>query len=110
MTATGLSQKKQEKPKLHSDFKWGTYPISREAEVLLAKENARLVLVGMHQNWDLEKVAKESKTKEEELDKIYADLEEANLVKEVDQFERRPLLPIIRDRDIEKVQKALQTH
>jgi hypothetical protein len=110
ITATGLSQKRQEKPKLHSDFQYGTYPVSREASTLLAKENVRYVLVGLHQNWDMEKIAKESKTKEEDLDKTYADLEENRLVVEVDQFERRPLLPIIRDRDIEKIQKSLQTH
>jgi hypothetical protein len=110
MTATGLAQKRQEKPKIHSDFKFGTYPVSRDASALLAKENVRLVLVGFHQGWDLEKIAKESKTKEEDLDKMYADLEESRLVVEVDQFERRPLMPIIRDRDIEKIQKALQTH
>src|SRR5262245_50432200 len=108
--ATGLSQKKPEKPKLHSDFKFGTYPISRDAFTLLGKENARLVLVGLHQGWDLEKIAKESKTKEEDLDKIYADLEEAYLVREIDQFENRPAIPVIRDKDIEKIQKTFQSH
>lgn len=110
MTATGFSQKRVEKPKLHSDFKYGTYPVSRDAFTLFEKENVRLVLVGLHQGWDLAKIAKESKTKEEDLDKVFADLDDNRLVVEVDQFERRPLLPVIRDRDIEKIQKSLQTH
>jgi hypothetical protein len=110
VAATNLSQKKPEKPKIHPDFKFGTYPVSRDAATLLGKENARLVLVGLHQGWDLEKIAKESKLKEEELEKMFADLEEANLAVERDQFERRPLLPVIRDRDLEKIQKTLQVH
>jgi len=110
VAATGLSQKKPEKPKLHSDFAFGTYPISRDATTLLSKENARLILVGLHQNWDMEKIAKESKVKEEELEKTFADLEEANLAETRDQFERRPRLLVIRDRDIEKIQRNLQLH
>jgi hypothetical protein len=110
LAATGLSQKRQEKPKIHSDFKFGTYPVSRDAATLLAKENVRLVLVGLHNGWDLEKIAKETKVKEEELDKVFADLEENKLAVEVDQFERKPMLPVIRDKALEKIQKTFQTH
>lgn len=110
LSATGLSQKKQEKPKLHSDFKFGSYPVSREASALFEKENVRLLLVGLQQGWDLAKIAKESKVREEELDRTFADLEEIRLVEEIDQFERHPLVPVIRDRNIEKVQKSLQAH
>jgi hypothetical protein len=107
---TGLSQKRQEKPKIHSDFKFGTYPVSRDAAALLAKENVRLLLVGLHNGWDLEKIAKETKVKEEELDKLFADLEENKLAVEIDQFERKPMLPVIRDKALEKIQKTFQTH
>lgn len=106
----GLSQKKQEKPKLHADFYFGTYPVSRDAATLLAKENVRLLLVGFHQGWDMEKIAKESKVPEADLDKLFADLEEERLAYEVDQYEKRPMLPVIRDRDIAKIQKNLEAH
>jgi hypothetical protein len=108
--SSGLSQKKLEKPKLHTDFYFGTYPVSRDAAALFDKENVRLVLVGFHQGWDIEKISKESKVPEVDLDKVFADLEEGRLAFERDQFERRPLLPVIRDKDIAKVQKSLQTH
>jgi hypothetical protein len=110
VATTGLAQKRPEKPKLHSDFKFGTYPVSRDALTMLAKENVRLILVGLHNGWDLEKIAKESKVKEEELDKVYADLEEAKLAVEIDQYDRRPMLPVIRDKALEKIQKSMQTH
>jgi len=106
----GLSQKKPEKPKLHADFYFGSYPTSRDAAAMLAKEPVRLLLVGFHQGWDIEKIAKESKIPEQNLDKLFADLEEERLAVEVDQFERRPLLPVIRDKDIAKVEKNLELH
>jgi len=104
------SQKKPEKPKLHADFYFGTYPASRDASTLLSKEAARLLLVGFHQGWDIEKIAKEGKQSEEDLDKLYADLEDARLVAEIDQYTNAPLLPVIRDKDMEKVQDGLRNH
>lgn len=103
-----IAQRKPEKPKLHSDFYVGTYPVFRDAATQLSAENAKLLLVGFHQGWDIEKIAKESKVAPEDLDKIFADLEEARLAAELDQYERRPLLPVIRDKDIEKVQRDLR--
>ena len=108
--ATSLvAQKKPEKPKLHSDFYFGTYPVSRDAGTLVAKENARLLLVGFHQGWDIEKVAKESKVSVDDLDKVFADLEDAKLATEVDEYSKRPLMTVVRDKDMEKIQKFLRT-
>lgn len=107
--ATSLvAQKKPEKPKLHSDFYFSTYPVSRDAGTLIAKESARLLLVGFHQGWDIEKIAKESKVSVDELDKTFADLEDAKLATEVDEYTKRPLMTVIRDKDIEKIQKDLR--
>jgi hypothetical protein len=103
-----LAQKKPEKPKLHSDFYFGTYPVSRDAGSLLAKEPARFLLLGFHQGWDIEKIAKESKVAEDELEKTFADLEDAKLAWEVDEYTIRPLMTVIRDKDIEKVQKDIR--
>lgn len=109
LLATALvAQKKPEKPKLHSDFYFGTYPVSRDAAALIAKENARLLLVGFHQGWDIEKIAKESKVSVDDLDKVFADLEDAKLAVEVDEYTKRPMLPVIRDKDMEKIQKDLR--
>ena len=45
IASTGLSQK--EKPKLHSDFYFGAYPVLRDGASLLEKADARLLLVGL---------------------------------------------------------------
>jgi len=110
LVSTGLSQKNQEKPKLHSDFYFGTYPISRDAVTLMAKDKARLLLVGFHNGWDIEKIAKESKSPQDELERLFADLQEERYADEVDQFDYRPMLPVIRDKDMKKIEKNLQTH
>jgi hypothetical protein len=107
-TVGALAQKKLEKPKLHSDFYFGTYPVVRDNSELVSKENSRLLLVGFHQGWGLEKIAKESKIAEEDLEGLFADLEEAKLATQIDEFETRPMLPVIRDKDIEKVQRDLR--
>ena len=87
LASIGLSQKNQEKPKLHSDFYFGTYPLSRDAVTLMANEKARLLLVGFHNGWNIEKIAKESKTPEDELERLFADLQEIRFADEVDQFD-----------------------
>ena len=38
LAANLAAQKKPEKPKLHSDFYFGTYPVSRDAGTLIAKD------------------------------------------------------------------------
>jgi len=110
MATVVLAQKKPEKPKLHSDFYVGTYPAYRDAAALLSKENAKLMLVGFHQGWDIEKIAKESKVPEEDLDKLFYDLDDGRLAVELDEYTKRPLLPVIRDKDMEKIQKDLREH
>ena len=110
LATTGLSQKQQEKPKIHSDFSFGTYPISRDAETLLANEKVRLLLVGFHNKWDIEKIAKEAKQSDIDLDRLFADLQENRLADELDQFSFRPMLPVIRDKDLRKIEKNWQTH
>ena len=110
LSSTGLSQKNQEKPKLHSDFYFGTYPLSREAVEIMAKEKARLLLVGFHNGWDIEKIAKESKSAPDELERLFADLQEMRFADETSQFQFQPMLPVIRDKDMKKIEKSLQTH
>jgi hypothetical protein len=110
LATTGLSQKQQEKPKIHSDFYFGTYPVSRDAEALLANEKVKLLLVGFHNKWDIEKIAKETKQSDIDLDRLFADLQENRLADELDQFSYRPMLPVVRDRDLKKIEKNLQTH
>ena len=53
----------------------------------MAKERVRLLLVGFHNGWDIEKIAKESKSPEDELERLFADLQETRFADEVDSFD-----------------------
>jgi hypothetical protein len=110
LATTGLSQKSLEKPKLHADFYFGTYPLSRDALTLMANEKVRLLLVGFHNGWDIEKIAKESKVREDELERLFADLQEVHYADERDQFSYVPELPVIREKEFKKIEKTLRDH
>ena len=110
LVSTSFSQKNEEKPKLHSDFYFGSYPVSRDGAALMANEKARLLLVGFHNKWDIEKIAKESKGSEVDLERLFADLQEVRYANERDQFTYEAMLPVIRDKDIKKIEKYLQNH
>lgn len=110
IASTALSQRNQEKPKLHSDFHFGTYPVSRDAATTLGNERVRLLLVGFHNGWDIEKIAKESKAPEDELERLFADLQESHFADEIDRFTLQPMLPVIRDKALKKLQKGLEAH
>src|SRR5438552_13989899 len=109
---TLLAQKKPEKPKVHPDFYFGSDPSSRDTADLMAKENVRLLLVGFHVGWDVDKIAKELKLSADELNKIYDELEEQRLAgkRSADDDGVRPLLPVIRERDFDRVKDSLGRH
>jgi hypothetical protein len=108
-----LAQKKQERPKIHSEFYFGSDPSSRDAAELASKENVRLLLVGFHIGWSVEKIAKELKLSPDELNKVYDQLEDERLAGRLpppDEDDARPLLPVIRERDYDRVKDSLRRH
>ena len=110
----GLAQKRPERPKIHADFHANSLPASREFSNLMAREDVRLLMVGLHQNWDLEKIAKETKLGIDDLSRLMADMEEQRLVVIVDEFETRPGpgLLIIREKEFDerKTEEKLVAH
>ena len=107
-----FAQKKPERPKVHADFYFGSDPLSRDAAELMTKENVRLLLVGFHVGWDVDKIAKELKLSADDLNKRYDELEEQKLagMRSNDDVEVRPFLPIIRERDSDRLKDSLARH
>jgi hypothetical protein len=106
-----FAQKKQERAKLHSDFYFGSYPTSRDAAELMAKENVRLLLVGFHLGWDVDKVAKETKLSAEDLNKLYDDLDDQHLAgKRSADDDARPFMPVIRERDYDRLKDSFRRY
>lgn len=102
-----------EKPKVHSDFYFGTYPTHREAEKLMQDEKARLLTVAYHVGWSTEKLAKELKEAKipstelklssTEFMKLSDEMEDSGLFRNPDDYQLRPGMVVIRDKDFEKI-------
>ena len=106
----GAAQRKVEKPKVHADFHFGALPAVRDLSDLMSKEHARLVVVGYHNGWSVEKIAKELKLPERELNEMAEDLEEQRLAGQRTEYELRPFMPVFRERDIERLSPDLRRH
>jgi hypothetical protein len=106
-----FAQKKAERPKVHADFYFGSNPVSRDAAELMAKDNMRIVLVGLHVGWDVEKTAKELKLSPDELNRAFDELEDWRLAgnRTADE-DARPLIPVIRERDMDRVKDSVARH
>src|SRR6185295_7087386 len=109
--SVGLAQKPPQRPKVHTDFAFGSYPASREAANLMAKDKNGFMIVAFHEGWDFEKIGKELKVSDEEVDKLFSDLDTEHLVIGEDQDnDARPRIPVIREKDMEKIKAGLQKH
>jgi hypothetical protein len=101
---------KTEKPKVHADFQFGSYPSTRTGSELMAKEPARLLLVGYHEGWQLDKVAKTFKLTLADLAKVSDELEEQKLGGRVNDFDVRPFLLVVREPEFDRLKPSIQIH
>jgi hypothetical protein len=106
---TASAQKKPDRPKVHADFYFGSIPPSRDAAKTMAQDKARLVMVGYHEGWSEDKIAKELKLTRREVDGIHGDLSDLGLLG------RRtgdtvPGLLVVRDQDAEELKATLDRH
>jgi|GEM_PF-1547159 len=106
------AQRKAERPRLHSDFYFGSSAASREALQLMEKEQARLLLVGFHQGWDIPRIAREMKTSADELNVVYDELASQRLAgsRSSEYEEPQPFIPVIRERDVQRLRTSLDRH
>lgn len=104
-----LAQKQPEKPKVHTDFYFGTFPTSRPAEELVKEELARTVLVADHEGWSIDKIAKTLKLQASDIAKMSDKLEDEGLTRRGD-YEVRPAMVVIRERDYDRLKDSLRRH
>lgn len=104
-----LAQKPVEKPKVHTDFYFGTYPTSRQAEELVKDEVARTVLVAFHEGWSIDKIAKTLKLTASDIAKMSDKLEDEGLTRRGD-YDSKPAMVVIRERDYDRLKDSLRKH
>jgi len=105
-----LAQKPVKKPDVHPDFQFGSYPTSRQADELLKDDLAREILVAYHAGWSVDKIAKTLKVSVSDVSKVSDKLEDERLVGRASDYDVRPIMPVIRERDYDRVKDGLRRH
>jgi hypothetical protein len=108
--SVSFAQKPPDRPKVHSDFTFGSYPVSRDAINLMSKDKIRYMVVAFHEGWNFDKVGKELKLSDDEVDRLFSELDTEKLAK-LDQYnDPEPNMLVIREKDMEKIKASLQKH
>ena len=105
-----LAQKPVKKPDVHPDFYFGSYPWSRTAADMLKEDLAKEIVVGYAEGWSIDKIAKTFKITTSDVSKVSDKLEDERLVGRIDQYDVTPFMPVIRDRDIDRMKEPLRKH
>jgi DNA-binding transcriptional MerR regulator len=104
------AQKPVKKPDVHPDFQFGSYPWSRTAEGIMKNELAREIVVAYAQGWSIDKIAKTLKVQVTEVSKVSDTLEDEGLAGRRDDDDTAPFIPVIRERDLDRLKEPLQRH
>jgi hypothetical protein len=104
------AQKPVKKPDVHPDFQFGSYPWSRTADDLMKDELSREVVVAYSEGWSIDKTAKQLKITTSDVSRASDKLEDERLVGRLDEYDVRPFLPVIRERDMDRMREPLRKH
>jgi len=105
-----LAQKPVKKPDVHADFQFGSYPWSRQAAEMLKDDLAREIVVGYSQGWSVDKIAKFFKVTTSDVSRVSDKLEDERLVGRLDQYDVTPFMPVVRERDLDRIKEPLRKH
>ena len=104
------AQKPVKKPDVHADFQFGSYPWSRQAETLMKDDLTREIMVAYSQGWSIDKMAKTLKVSASDVSKISDKLEDERLASRRDEYDTLPFLPVIREREFDRMREPLRRH
>ncbi len=104
------AQKPVKKPDVHADFQFGSYPWSRQAQTLMKDDLTREIMVAYSQGWSIDKMAKTLKVSASDVSKISDKLEDERLAGRRDEYDTLPFLPIIREREFDRMRDPLRRH
>jgi hypothetical protein len=105
-----LAQKPVKKPEVHADFYFGSYPWSRTAADLLKEDLAREIVVAYSRGWSIDKIAKFFKITTSDVSRVADKLEDERLAGRLDEYDVRPLMPVVREIDLDRIKDPLRKH
>jgi len=77
---------------------------------LMKEDLAREIVVAYAEGWSIDKIAKQLKISTSDVSKVSDKLEDERLVGRQDEYDVRPLLPVIRERDLDRMREPLRRH
>ncbi len=96
----GLAQKEEERPKVHTDFKFGSFPYSADAQERFADEETVRLIIGFHEGWSVDKYIKETASERVDVLTLADDLEEGRLIRGRSDYNMRPGFPVLRELEL----------
>jgi hypothetical protein len=102
------AQKPVKKPDVHSDFQFGSYPLSRTAETLMKDDLVREIVVAYAQGWSSEKIAKTLKVSPGDVSKWSDRLEDERLAGRRDDIDATSFIPVIREREFDRMRDTFR--
>jgi hypothetical protein len=104
------AQKPVKKPDVHPDFYFGSYPWSRTGEALMSDSLGRQIVVAYAQGWSIDKIAKTLKLAAADISNVSDKLEDENLAGRRDDYDSSAFMPVIRERDMDRMREPLRRH
>ena len=77
---------------------------------MVKEELVREVIVAYSEGWSIDKIAKQLKIATSDVSKVADKLEDERLVGRQDEYDVRPLMPVIRERDLDRMKEPLRKH
>ena len=96
----GLAQKPEERPKVHTDFKFGSFPYSLETHERFSDGETVRLIVGFHEGWSLDKFIKETESERVDVLTLADDLEDGRLIRGRSDYNMRPGFPVLRELEL----------
>ena len=108
---TAVAQKENERPKVHTDFQFGSFPQSTEAaETFANNDDILMLVVGLHEGWSIDKFIKETEKDRVEILTITDELEEGRLIRGRSDYNMRPGMVVLREPDLALLAPSLARH
>ena len=96
----GLAQKQEERPKVHTDYKFGSFPYSPEAQERFSDEETVRLIIGFHEGWSVDKFIKETESERLDVLTVTDELEDGRLIRGRSDYDMRPGFPVLRELEL----------